>query len=161
ATLLRTQPGVVMGTPRYMSPEQARGRQVDARSDIWSLGVVLYEMVAGRPPFTGATPADVSAAILRAEPAPLEDYVRDVPASLANLESLVVRSSMAAARLGPEPDVQAVAREAGVDMVVVGTMVRAGDRVRIAAQLVDGVSGTLAWSDAAEVPLGDVFALQD
>ncbi|HVD92556.1 MAG TPA: tetratricopeptide repeat protein [Vicinamibacterales bacterium] len=67
----RTLPGLVMGTPRYMSPEQTRGLDVDARTDLWSLGVVLYEMIAGRPPFEGATPADTIAAILGAEPMPL------------------------------------------------------------------------------------------
>src|SRR6516225_3848085 len=66
-----TLPGVLLGTPRYMSPEQARGQEVDARSDIWSLGVLLYEMLAGRPPFAGATHADTIAAILGAEPVPL------------------------------------------------------------------------------------------
>ena len=70
--VLKTSPGVLIGTPRYMSPEQARGLEVDGRSDIWSLGVVLYEMLAGRPPFIGATPSDVIAAILHFDPAPLD-----------------------------------------------------------------------------------------
>ena len=69
----RTTPGVVMGTTAYMSPEQARGLPVDARSDIFSLGVVLYEMAAGRPPFQGETPSDVIAAILRVEPPAIAD----------------------------------------------------------------------------------------
>ena len=64
----RTTPGIVMGTTGYMSPEQARGMPVDARSDIFSLGVVLHEMAAGRPPFHGETPSDVIASILRADP---------------------------------------------------------------------------------------------
>jgi serine/threonine protein kinase len=69
----RTTPGVVMGTTAYMSPEQARGLPVDARSDIFSLGVVLYEMAAGRPPFRGETASDVIAAILRADPPVIAD----------------------------------------------------------------------------------------
>src|SRR4026209_771444 len=69
--LLQTRPGLVLGTAHYMSPEQARGQKVDARSDIWSLGVVLYEMVTGNPPFRGDTPSDCIAAILTAEPASL------------------------------------------------------------------------------------------
>ena len=80
--LLRTRPGLVLGTARYMSPEQARGQKVDARSDIWSLGVVLYEMVAGSPPFRGETPSDCIAAILTAEPPPLSGVWKDVPRKL-------------------------------------------------------------------------------
>lgn len=68
---LRTQPGVLMGTVAYMSPEQARGLLVDARTDIWSLGVVLYEMIAGRLPFNGPTPTDVIIGIAERDPAPL------------------------------------------------------------------------------------------
>jgi Tol biopolymer transport system component len=75
--LLNTEPGLVLGTSAYMSPEQARGLAVDARSDIWSLGVVLYEMVGGRVPFAGATKSDVIASILEREPPPLEDDARE------------------------------------------------------------------------------------
>ena len=70
-SILRTQPGVVVGTYRYMSPEQARGTQVDARADLWSVGVVLREMLTGSAPFVGATGTDVLVAILTKEPAPL------------------------------------------------------------------------------------------
>jgi serine/threonine protein kinase len=76
---LSTSPGMVIGTPRYMSPEQARGQSVDARADIFSLGVVLYEMIAGRPPFPGETPSDVIAAILMTEPSPLTVHSPETP----------------------------------------------------------------------------------
>ncbi len=79
---LQTRPGLVLGTGRYMSPEQARGQKVDARSDIWSLGVVLYEMVGGTPPFPGETPSDCIASILTTEPPPLSGVLPDVPLKL-------------------------------------------------------------------------------
>jgi hypothetical protein len=75
----------MMGTPRYMSPEQIRGKQVDARADIFSLGVMLYEMVVGRVPFDGATAGEVAAAILDREPPPLKRCAREAPAELARI----------------------------------------------------------------------------
>jgi eukaryotic-like serine/threonine-protein kinase len=63
-----TQAGVILGTPAYMSPEQVRGERVDQRTDIWAFGCVLYELLQGRPPFRGATVADMIASVLKAEP---------------------------------------------------------------------------------------------
>ena len=91
--VLQTRPGLVLGTAHYMSPEQARGQKVDARSDIWSLGVVLYEMVAGSPPFRGETPSDCIAAILTAEPAPLSSISPDVPAKLESILQKALRKN--------------------------------------------------------------------
>ena len=84
---VKTSAGVVMGTVGYMSPEQARGERVDARTDVWSLGVVLYEMVAGCAPFERSTPSEVIASILEHEPPPLPRYARDVPAELERIVS--------------------------------------------------------------------------
>jgi len=83
----------VLGTAHYMSPEQARGQKVDARSDIWSLGVVLYEILAGNPPFRGETPSDCIAAILTAEPAPLSRVSPDVPAKLESILQRALRKN--------------------------------------------------------------------
>jgi serine/threonine-protein kinase len=77
-----TSPGMLIGTARYMSPEQARGIDVDGRSDLWSLGVVFYEILSGRLPFEGATPSDCIAAILEREPEPLQSFAPDIPAEL-------------------------------------------------------------------------------
>jgi serine/threonine protein kinase/Tol biopolymer transport system component len=82
ATRVKTSPGVIMGTVNYMSPEQASGKDVDARTDIWSVGVVVYEMVTGHAPFGGATPSHIIVAILEKEPLPLSTYVPNVPEAL-------------------------------------------------------------------------------
>jgi eukaryotic-like serine/threonine-protein kinase len=91
--MLQTRAGLVLGTARYMSPEQARGQKVDARTDIWSLGVVLYEMVGGIPPFRGETPSDCIAAILTTEPPPLSGVLPDVPLKLESILQKALRKN--------------------------------------------------------------------
>src|SRR6266567_5075711 len=93
--LVETNLGSILGTVRYMSPEQARGAPVDKRTDIWSLGVVLYEMVTGHQPFVGdppsqsygaaGTPSEVMSAILEREPPPLTRYIARAPAELQQI----------------------------------------------------------------------------
>lgn len=81
----RTVPGTVMGSARYMSPEQARGQDVDGRTDIWSLGVVLYEMLTGRVPFDGETTADTLAAVIYKEPEQIGLILPNAPAELQRI----------------------------------------------------------------------------
>lgn len=83
--LLRTRPGTVMGTAAYMSPEQARGLQIDGRSDLWSVGVVLYEMISGKRPFAGDTAADLIVSILSGEPPELTSAMRGVPGEVEQI----------------------------------------------------------------------------
>jgi serine/threonine protein kinase/tetratricopeptide (TPR) repeat protein len=80
-----TIPGTVMGTVYYMSPEQVRGRNVDTRTDIWSLGCLIYEMITGRVPFDGESTSDVIAEILKTEPPLLSEYVSTVPAEIERI----------------------------------------------------------------------------
>src|SRR6266567_1665984 len=90
-SLVETNLGSILGTVRYMSPEQACGAHVDKTTDIWSLGVVLYEMVTGHAPFTGDTPKEVMSAILEKEPPPLMSYVAHPPAELQQIISKTLR----------------------------------------------------------------------
>src|ERR1044071_9159896 len=80
-----TEPGTVMGTTGYMSPEQTRGLDVDERTDIFSLGVVLYEMIAGRPPFQGPTDSHIKVSILDPQPPPLTSPSQMVPHQLERI----------------------------------------------------------------------------
>ncbi len=91
AALQQTKPGAVMGTAPYMSPEQLRGVNVDFRTDIWSLAVVLYEIIAGERPFRGETHADVLVAVLGADPAPISGLLPGIPTDL----DAIIRKALA------------------------------------------------------------------
>jgi eukaryotic-like serine/threonine-protein kinase len=231
-----TRTGVVLGTPRYMAPEQVTGEPADARSDLFAAGAILFEMLAGRPAFAGRTllevlhatryeqppaltgspavaavdrvirralakrpddrppSADAMAAELRTagglegedaptlahamtrlvvlpfrvlRPDPETDFLAfslpdAIATSLSGIGSLVLRSSAVAARFAGETlDLKALAAEADVDRVVMGTLLRSGDEVRAAAQLVETPSGTLITSHTVQASLGDLFRLQD
>ena len=90
-TVLNTDEGVVMGTARYMSPEQVRGVAVDARTDVWSLGVVIHEMLTVRGPFAGKTATDVMVAILERESQPLLSRGQEIPFELKRIVSKALR----------------------------------------------------------------------
>lgn len=87
--VVSTEPGMIVGTPSYMSPEQARGLEVDSRTDVWSLGIVLYEMLTGWTPFRGSTNIDVIAGILREEPTPVVEQLQNIP---LRLEKIVTKT---------------------------------------------------------------------
>ncbi len=80
--IFSTHSGLMVGTTNYLSPEQARRQEVDERADIWGLGVVLYEMITGRMPFTGETPSHVIVAIMETEPTPLTRFLPGAPPEL-------------------------------------------------------------------------------
>jgi TolB-like protein len=231
-----TRTGMMLGTPRYMAPEQVTGEALDARSDLFAVGAILFEMLAGRPAFGGRNVVEILHATLHEQPPALtgspavaaaDRVIRralakraserpasadamaeelrairgvdgdDTPAlaraltrlvvlpfrilrsdpetdflafslpdaiatSLSGIRSLIVRSSATAARFGGEaPDLKALAAEADVDRVVMGTLLRSGDQLRAAAQLVEAPGGTLLTSHTVQSSLGDLFRLQD
>ena len=231
-----TSPGAILGTPKYMAPEQALGTVATPSADLFAMGAILYEMLSGTAafeaesvhgilekvlhgdvPMLAGTPAvaAVDRVIHRAlsksstdryasAAAMAEDLrtalVADgsegnrgarpvtrlmvlpfrllrpdaeidflafsladaVTNSLSPLESLVVRSTIAAARFASNPpDLRAIADEAKVNVVLSGTLLRAGEVLRVSAQLLEAPSGTVLWSHSAQVTLGDVFQLQD
>jgi non-specific serine/threonine protein kinase len=231
-----TLPGVFLGTPRYASPEQFRGRPVDARSDLFSMGAILFEMLTGQPPFPGESFGEIAHAVLHGSPPALsgspaivamgrivhralsrepEDRYPSAQAmaeelratllmdgietkaharalrrlmvlpfrvlrpseeieflayslpeaitvSLAGLENLVVRSSIAAAQYsGDAPDLQKIAREAEVDVVLTGALLSVGKQLRITTQLAEVPSGTLLWSHSSQATTHELLELHD
>jgi serine/threonine protein kinase len=232
-----TLSGALVGTPAYMAPEQVVNSPVDARTDLFSTAVVLFEMLAGRPPFAGRSTVDTLHAVVHHQPPALggstavaatDRVVRRalakqpddryqtatemaealrallaqsdvhelspralattrlivlpfrllradsdidflpfgladaIATSLSALESLVVRSSMTASRFNTETlDLKHVAEAAEVDAVLAGTLLKAGDRLRVTAQLLAVPDGTIIWSESSQVAVGDVFQLQD
>jgi eukaryotic-like serine/threonine-protein kinase len=231
-----TLPGTVVGTPGYMAPEQILSQPIDARSDLYSLGAMLFEMLSGKQVFEASGPAAILARVLSERPPALggspavvaidrvvqralarnaDDRYPDaasmaqelrtalrfvdsgatmparpirrvivlpfrllrpdpeidflgfgladaISASLSGSETLVVRSSLAAARYeGAIPDLTVLAAETDVDLVVSGTMLRAGDQIRVTAQLVEAPRGTLLWSHTQQARLTDLFQVQD
>jgi TolB-like protein len=234
-----TGQGIILGTASYMSPEQARGKPVDRRADVWAFGCVLYECLTGRKVFPGDTASDVIARILEREPdwsalpvsipVRLRDVVRrcltkdpnerprdigdlrrelsailldmsspsgiraattDVPSlavlyfenlandpeseyfcagitedivtDLSKIKGLRVASRNAVARYrGKAVDIAAVGADLGVRAVLEGSVRRAGDRVRISAQLVNAADGFHLWAERYDRTLQDVFAVQE
>jgi serine/threonine protein kinase/tetratricopeptide (TPR) repeat protein len=233
-TVFLTAPTTILGTPYYMAPEQVDGQRAGPAADLFAAACVLYEMVAGRRAFEGASVIDVLYRVKHSEPPGLsgspaisavynvirrsiekrpEDRYQsakqmmealrsvDIPGgpqpqvrntratrfialpfrvlrpdnetdflayslpdaisnSLAGIDSLIVRSSLVAARFDAS-DPKRIAAEADVDMILTGTMMRAGEQLRVSSQLVEAGSGALLWSDSGQFALGDIFQLQD
>ncbi len=226
AEATQTLDGTVMGTPAYMSPEQAQARPLDARSDMFSFGAVLYEMISGRRAFQGGSMVDILSAVVRDEPAPLEGplarlvtgclkkqvaerfgSMAEVKAALVNtrppdgappeLPSIAVlpfanlsgdkeqeyfsdglteeiinllaqisglkvtaRTSAFAFR-GKEQDIKHIAEMLGVRTILEGSVRKAGNRIRITAQLIDATDGYHLWSRRFDAEMTDIFAVQD
>jgi eukaryotic-like serine/threonine-protein kinase len=141
-TLLQSNPGLVMGTVQYMSPEQARAKNVGIGTDIWSLGIVIYELLAGQVPFTGETPSHVMVALMENELPSVSNYVNASP----ELDRIVTK----ALRKQPKERYQS-ARELAKDLKLVKQQLRVEAHLRRFADPVEAVgvtSSTLARATA-------------
>jgi len=227
ATASLTEVGTIVGTVAYMSPEQAEGKPVDARSDIFSFGLVLYEMLSGQKAFSGETALSTMVAILHQEPRPLQaapELARVVDRCLRKaaaerfqtMAEVIAALEEAGAAKGSEPapsiavlpfanmsadkeneyfsdglaeeiinaltqvpglkvtartsafsfrgkdlKIAEIARELGVAHVLEGSVRKAGNRIRITAQLIKAGDGFHVWSERYDRELVDVFAIQD
>lgn len=130
--LIQTQTFVAMGTPLYMSPEQIRSsREVDARTDLWSIGAIFYELLAGRPAFGGNTVTNVTAQVLEKEPVPISTVVKGVPAEIDNIissalkknpDARVIDAAALAALLEPHAGPTAVGASARIARILRGSL---------------------------------------
>jgi dienelactone hydrolase len=145
-TALATRPGFVLGTAAYMSPEQAEGRPVDARSDVFSLGAVLYEMLAGRRPFGGTSDLGVIAAILRDTPAPIRTLRADVPPAVAAVVDRALAKDRAARYAnGAEMKRDLDAARAALQRPAQASAWRRPSVIAAGVCLVAAVAGGAAW----------------
>src|SRR5437773_1503119 len=170
----QTRLGLVLGTAHYMSPEQARGQKVDARSDIWSLGVVLYEMVGGSPPFRGETPSDCIASILTTEPPPLSGVLPDVPVKLESIlqkalrkmcdegyQTIKVISRTSTQRYKKTSQkLSEIANQLGVANLLEGSVQKTNDQVRVNVQLIRAANDSHLWAETFDRRLTDIFSVE-
>jgi hypothetical protein len=181
-----TQPGTVMGTVGYMSPEQVRGLPVDHRSDIFSFGAILYELLSGKRAFKRDTAADTMAAIMKEEPPELSESGRNVSPALDHIVRHCLEknrdnrfqtakdiafnlseASLAPATSGlrevamPPGDLRAIGEKLAVGTVLEGSVQRSGERLRVSTQLVNVADGYQMWAETYDRKITDVFAVQD
>ena len=222
----QTIEGTLLGTAAYMAPEQAEGKALDERSDVFSFGAVLYEMLSGNRAFVGNSPAQVLSAVLRDDPAPLQapadlqrivrrclakqpkdrlpsmgelrvalEQISATPAEqqpsiavlpfanmsadkeneyfsdglaeeilnlLAKIPGLkVIARTSAFAFRGKEQDIRNIAARLNVRTLLEGSVRRAGNRIRVAAQLINAVDESRLWSGRYDRDMTDIFAIQD
>ncbi len=231
ADMPETQAGAILGTVAYMSPEQAQGKPADARSDIFSFGLVLYEMLSGRKAFSGNSAPEIMAALLRDKPPPLQSSApfenivsrclekqpsaryQTISALKTELEKafediqsktpeepqpsiavlpfadmspgkdnewfsdglaeeiinaltkvpglLVIARTSAFAFRGKQEDIRKIAEVLGVANILEGSVRKAGNRIRVTAQLIEASKGGHLWSERYDRDMTDIFAIQD